>query len=146
MKYSEVKEKNEFIVIVGCGRLGASLANTLSDEGRDVLIIDKNKDALRKLSMSYGGLALIGDGTDIDMLREAELEKATAIVVVTNNDNTNIMISQMAKNIFNKELVIARLYDPERDYVYREFEIDTISPSILSSNEIWKLLTDDEGR
>lgn len=66
------------------------------------------------------------------------------MVVVTNNDNSNIMISQMAKEIFKKELVIARLYDPERDYVYREFGIDTISPAILSSNAIRGLLNSHE--
>lgn len=144
MKLFGRKEKMDYIVIIGCGRLGASLANTLSDEGQDVLIIDSNKDSFRKLSLSYGGLTLIGDATDIDVLREAQLEKATAVVVVTNDDNTNIMISQMAKELFKKELVIARLYDPERDYVYREFGIDTISPAILSANAIRKLLSRDE--
>lgn len=144
MKTFGKKEKTEYIVIIGCGRLGGSLANILSDEGQDVLIIDSNKESFRKLSPSYGGLTLIGEATDIDVLREAQVEKATAVVVVTNNDNSNIMISQMAKEIFKKELVIARLYDPERDYVYREFNIDTISPAVLSANAIRKLLNNAE--
>jgi len=144
MKLFGRKEKADYIVIIGCGRLGGSLANALSDEGQDVLIIDSNKESFRKLSLSYGGLTLIGDASDIDVLREAQVEKATAVVVVTNNDNSNIMISQMAKEIFKKELVIARLYDPERDYVYREFGIDTISPAILSSNAIRGLLNSHE--
>jgi trk system potassium uptake protein TrkA len=144
MKLFGRKEKADYIVIIGCGRLGGSLANALSDEGKDVLIIDSNKDSFRKLSTSYGGLTLIGDATDIDVLREAQVEKATAVVVVTNNDNSNIMISQIAKEIFKKELVIARLYDPERDYVYREFGIDTISPAVLSANAIRRLLSGDE--
>jgi trk system potassium uptake protein TrkA len=144
MKLFGRKERADYIVIIGCGRLGGSLANALSDEGKDVLIIDSNKDSFRKLSTSYGGLTFIGDATDIDVLREAQVEKATAVVVVTNNDNSNIMISQIAKEIFKKELVIARLYDPERDYVYREFGIDTISPAVLSANAIRRLLSGDE--
>ncbi len=141
MKYFRKKEKTNYTVIVGCGRLGASLANTLSDEGENVLIIDNNKDSFRKLSPSYGGLTLMGDATDIDMLHEAQVEKATTVVVVTNSDNTNIMVAQMTKAIFKKDHVIARLYDPEREFVYSELGINTISPAVLSVNEIRKLLS-----
>lgn len=144
MKLFEEKEKGDYTMIIGCGRLGASLAGELSDEERDVLVIDRNKDSFRKLSPSFGGITLTGDATDIDVLREAQMEKATAVVVVTDNDNTNIMIAQMAKELFKNERVIARLYDPERDYVYREFGIDTICPAALSAKEINKLLPGNE--
>jgi len=137
---SNNKKKQNYVIIVGCGRLGASLANSLSDNGGNVLIIDLDKDSVRKLSPSYGGLTLIGDATDIDVLREAGIEKATVVVAVTNDDNTNIMVAQMAKELFNIQQVISRLYDPDRECVYREFDISTICPAILSAKEISKTL------
>lgn len=140
MEFYKGFKNNEYTIIIGSGRLGTGLANTLSERGDNVLIIDNNKDAFRKLPPSYGGLTLIGDATDIDVLHEAQIENATAIVCVTNNDNTNIMISQMAKMLFKVEHVIARLYDPERECVYREFDISTICPAVLSANEIQRSL------
>lgn len=141
MKLFSAKDFSEYFIIIGSGRLGANLANTLSDEGGNVLIIDKDKNAFRKLSPSFGGLAVTGDGTDFDVLQEAQIDKADVLVVVTNNDNTNVMIAQIAKEIFKVKRVIARLYDPERGCVYREFGIDTICPAVLSAKEIDKMLS-----
>ena len=142
MKIQINKPKNEnYTIIVGCGRLGANLANTLSDSGEDVLIIDKNKEAFRKLSPAFGGLTLNGDATDLDVLQEAQISNATAVIAVTNNDNANILVAQIAREMFHIERVIARLYDPEREYVYREFGIDTICPAVLSVKEIDKILS-----
>ena len=135
------QEKTDYTIIVGCGRLGASLADTLSDEGADVLILDKDRVSFRKLSQSFGGLSIAGDGMDLDILQETQIEKADVVVAVTNNDNANIIIAQMAREIFKVKHVIARLYDPERECVYREFGIDTICPAILSANEIDKILS-----
>nr|WP_314459741.1 TrkA family potassium uptake protein [uncultured Clostridium sp.] len=142
MKIQINKQKNEnYTIIIGCGRLGVNLANTLSDSGEDVLIIDKNKEAFRKLSPAFGGLSLNGDATDLDVLQEAQISNATAVIAVSNNDNANILVAQIAREIFHIERVIARLYDPEREYVYREFGIDTICPAILSVKEIDKILS-----
>lgn len=134
------KSKESYIIIAGCGRLGANLANTLSDEGESVLIIDKDPKSFCKLSSSFGGITLEGDATDVNVLKEADIKKATTVITVTNNDNTNIMIAQMAKELFQVEKVIARLYDSERECVYQEFGIDTICPAILSAKEIDKFL------
>ncbi|MEG0823938.1 MAG: TrkA family potassium uptake protein [Erysipelotrichaceae bacterium] len=130
----------EYTVIIGCGRLGANLANTLSDKEINVLVIDSKEESFRKLSPSYGGLTLVGDATDINILKEAELDKASVVLSVTNNDSTNIMVAQMAKELFKIEHVIARLYDPERVCIYKEFNIETICPALLSVKEINKLL------
>lgn len=138
---TDKQEKENYTIIIGCGRLGANLANTLSDGGEDVLIIDKNKDAFRKLSPSFGGLSMAGDATDFDVLQEAQISNASAVIAVTNNDNANIMVAQIAREMFHIERVIARLYDPDREYVYREFGIDTICPAILSVKEIDKILS-----
>ncbi len=82
----------------------------------------------------------MGNGTDFDMLQEAQIQQASAVIAVTNDDNTNIMIAQIARDIFHANRVIARLYDPECETVYQEFGIDTICPSALSAKEIDKLL------
>jgi K+ transport systems, NAD-binding component len=135
------QEYENYTIIVGCGRLGATLANTLSDKDGNVLIIDKNKDSFRKLSPSFGGLSIIGDATDIDVMLEAQIGNASAVIAVTNNDNANIMVAQIAREMFHIKRVIARLYDPEREYVYHEFGIDTICPAILSAKGIDKILS-----
>ena len=134
------KKQSSYTVIIGCGRLGANLANALSEEGENVLILDKEKDSFRKLSSSFGGLAVEGDGTELDTLKAADVQRADTVIAVTNNDNVNIMIAQIAKECFSVKKVISRLFDPERECVYQELGIDTICPAVLSANEIDKIL------
>ena len=134
------KKQSSYTVIIGCGRLGANLANALSEEGENVLILDKEKDSFRKLSSSFGGLAVEGDGTELDTLKAADVQRADTVIAVTNNDNINIMIAQIAKECFSVKKVISRLFDPERECVYQELGIDTICPAVLSANEIDKIL------
>ena len=135
------KKKSSYTIIIGCGRLGANLANTLSEEGESVLILDKSKDSFRKLSPSFGGLAMEGDGTEPDILKAANIRRADTVIAVTNNDNINIMIAQIARECFSVKRIISRLYDPERECVYRELGIDTICPAVLSVNEIDRILS-----
>lgn len=130
----------DYTVIIGCGRLGANLANALSDDGCNVLILDKDKYAFRKLSPSFGGLCVTGDGTNLDTLQEVQIRKASVVVVVTDNDNTNVMIAQLAKRVFGVDRVISRLYDPEREFLHQEFTIDTICPAVLSANELSRIM------
>jgi trk system potassium uptake protein TrkA len=133
---SDAKSNKTYTIIVGCGRLGASLANELSELNRDVIVIDRDKNAFRKLSPSYGGLTLIGDATDLNLLKKAEIEKAGTLIVVTNNDNTNIMIAQISKELYHVGQVITRVYDPERTYVYKNQDIETVSPLTLLKDKI----------
>lgn len=139
------KKQSSYTVIIGCGRLGANLANALSEEGENVLILDKEKDSFRKLSSSFGGLAVEGDGTELDTLKAADIQRADTVIAVTNNDNINIMIAQIAKECFSVKKVISRLFDPERECVYQELGIDTICPAVLSANEIDKILCRNAG-
>lgn len=131
-----------YTLIIGSGRLGASLANDLSEQGGNVIVVDRDKSSFRKLSPSFGGLTVIGDATNLNVLNEAQIKKAEVVIVVTNDDSVNIMISQMAKGLFKKDKVISRLYDPDRKSVYDGFDIDLIYPAILSVNEINRLLKD----
>ncbi|MGN1021230.1 MAG: potassium channel family protein, partial [Aristaeellaceae bacterium] len=105
-----------------------------------VMMVDRDERAFRKLGAAYGGLTLAGDATDIAVLRSAEIERADTVVSVTNDDNTNIMVAQIARNVYHIPNVICRLYDPEREIVYKEFGIDTICPTVLSTREIDRLL------
>lgn len=134
------KKKNEYTIIVGCGRLGANLANTLSNEGKDVLIMDEDKTSFRRLAANFGGLSVIANGTDLDKLREAHIDDASAVIAVTNDDNANIMVAQMAREMFGVDKVVARLYDPECEIIYQQLGINTICPAVLSAKEIDKLL------
>lgn len=134
------KKNGGYIIIAGCGRLGANLASTLSNIGENVIIIDKIEDAFRKLSPSFGGITVTGDATEMSVLSAAEIEKASAVIALTNSDNTNIMVAQLAKEMFSIDEVIARIYDPERECIYQDFGIETICPAELSMKEIDKML------
>ena len=135
-----MRKDEKYTVIVGCGRLGASLANAISDAESSVMMVDQDERAFRKLDAAYGGLTLVGDATDVAVLRSAQIERADTVVSVTNDDNTNIMVAQIACNLYHIPNVVCRLYDPEREVVYREFDIDTICPTVLSTREIDRLL------
>lgn len=128
------------IVVVGCGRLGASIANDLYEQGEDVIVIDKNEDSFRKLSDSFGGLTYVNEGTRVETYEQLELKKDDILIVATNDDNVNIMISQLVRKMFQIHTIICRLYDPQRECVYQEFGIETICPTYLSINRIENIL------
>ena len=140
-KHQEKQHKNkDYTIIVGCGRLGASLASRFSEDGGNVLVIDEDKNSFRKLSPNYGGMVIQGDATEISVLKRAEIKNATSVIAVTNHDNTNVMVAQLAKELFHIDNVIARLYDPDRECVYRELQIDTICPVVLSTRKVDQVL------
>lgn len=130
------------IVVVGCGRLGASIANDLYEQGEDVIVIDKNEDSFRKLSDSFGGLTYVNEGTRVETYEQLEMKKDDILIVVTNDDNVNIMISQLVRKLFQIHTIICRLYDPQRECVYQEFGIETICPTYLSVNRIENILSE----
>lgn len=130
------RKEKDYTVIIGCGRLGATIANTLSDEKKNVMVVDSDEDSLRKLSSSFAGQTYVGDASDYFVLDEINLKKANVVIVVTHKDNLNIMLAKIAKEIYHVERVIARLYDPERDVVYKELGIETIYPAYLESEQL----------
>lgn len=140
MSFFNGHNKKKYTIIVGCGRLGAHLASTLSDKGEDILIIDKDNASFRKLSSSFGGIALQGDAEEMLMRGECDIDAAESVISVTNHDNTNIMIAQIAKEKYKVPHVIARLYDPAHECVYHELGIDTICPVVLSTQEVYSIL------
>lgn len=120
-----------YVIIVGCGRVGSELARLLSNEGHNVVIIDKNQVSFERLGGSFNGLTLVGNGFDLKLLRQAGIEKTDAFCAVTNGDNTNLISAQVAKKIFKVPKVIARVYDPQRAYIYGALGLDIISGTIL---------------
>ena len=102
--------------------------------------MDKNAQSFRRLSGSYGGLSTVADGTDLDALREANIRSATTMLAVTDSDSTNLMIAQMAKELFGVPKVVARVYDTEREAAFRDAGVDTICPAALSAKEADKYL------
>lgn len=124
------------IIILGCGRVGAALAQQLDVAGHEVIIIDRNQDAFARLGPDYSGEMVMGTGIDEDVLRKAGIEGADAFVAVTNGDNTNAMSAQIAKLIFHVPHVVARLYDPVREETYKTLGLDTVSPTIIGVERI----------
>ena len=120
-----------YIIIVGCGRVGSELAKLLSQEGHNVVVIDKNNSSFDRLGGDFNGLTLVGNGFDLNLLKQAGIEKADALCAVTNGDNTNLISAQVAKKIFHVPKVIARIYDPQRAHIYSALGLDIISGTIL---------------
>src|SRR3989338_4153661 len=119
------------IIIAGCGRVGSELGRLFSNEGHDVVIIDKNKTSFDRLRGAFNGVTLVGSAFDVELLKQAGVEKADAFCAVTNGDNTNLISAQVAKKIFNVPKVIARVYDPQRAHIYTALGMDVISGTIL---------------
>lgn len=138
--FKDKRQQEAYTIIIGCGRLGAGIANELSGIGENVLIMDVSAESFKRLSASFGGLSVVGDGCNLDKLKEAKIETASSVIAVTNDDNTNLMVAQIAKEIFGVKQVIARLYDPEIEFIYKKLGISTICPSVLSAKEIDKLM------
>jgi len=120
-----------YVIIIGCGRVGSELAKLLTNEGHDVVVIDKNQAALSRLGNTFNGIFLVGNGFDLALLRQAGIEKADAFCAVTNGDNTNLISAQVARKIFKVPKVIARVYDPQRAHIYRALGLDIFSGTIL---------------
>jgi trk system potassium uptake protein TrkA len=120
------------IVILGCGRMGSTMAIRLSRERHDVTVIDWEPDAFRRLK-DFEGKTVLGNGLDPDVLRKAGIEDADAFVAVTNGDNRNITSVQIAKEIFKVPKVLARIYDPMRASAYEELGIPTLCTTMIGA-------------
>ena len=123
----------QYVVIVGCGRLGSLLASQLSSLGSSVVVIDRDQAAFDNLSTEFSGFTVTGDAAEMDVLRRAKAHQADCLLAVTRHDNVNLMVAQVARSIYKVPKVIARVLDPAREAVYRQFGIETICPTELSA-------------
>ena len=121
------------IVILGCGRVGATLATMMDREGHTVSVIDQSNDSFLRLPAEFRGDVFVGNGVDEDVLIRAGIQEADAFAAVTNGDNRNIMASQIAREIFKVKRVVCRIYDPMREETYHEMGMETYCPTKLGA-------------
>ncbi len=135
--------KSVHVVIVGCGRVGSTLALELVAVGHTVAVIDRKPDAFKRLGENFSGLTIAGIGFDRDVLQEAGIERAQAVAAVTNGDNSNILIARVAREKFGIEKVVARIYDPKRAEIYERLGIATVATVKWTSERILRRILPD---
>jgi trk system potassium uptake protein len=128
------------VVIMGCGRVGSSLARNLERRGHTVAIIDQNPDAFRRLGPTYTGRKVMGYGFDRDVLREALVDRADAFAAVSSGDNSNIISARVARETFGIQNVVARIYDPGRAEIYQRLGIPTVATVRWTTDQILRRL------
>jgi trk system potassium uptake protein TrkA len=131
------------IVIMGCGRVGSTLAHILEDQGHSVAVIDQDVDAFRKLRSGFKGRKITGYGFDRDVLIEAGIEEADAFAAVSSGDNSNIISARVARESFGVERVAARIYDPRRAEVYQRLGIPTVATVRWTADQMLRTLMPD---
>ncbi|HZN74996.1 MAG TPA: TrkA family potassium uptake protein [Micromonosporaceae bacterium] len=115
------------VLIMGCGRVGSTLAASLEARGHSVAVIDQDSDAFRRLGPDFQGLTVTGIGFDRDVLIQAGIERADAFAAVSSGDNSNIISARLARETFGVQRVVARIYDPKRAEVYERLGIPTVA-------------------
>jgi trk system potassium uptake protein TrkA len=132
------------IIVVGCGRVGSELAMQVSEEGHSVVVIDKNRESLRRLT-HFHGKTIVGSGFDRDVLFQAEANTADALAAVTSGDNSNILCARIARDHYNIKNVVARIYDPARADIYMKLGIPTVATASWTTSQVkrWMLPSND---
>jgi trk system potassium uptake protein len=125
-----------FVMIVGCGRVGSSIARKMLAEGHEVSVLDEDPEAIAQLEkgmddswVDSGGSFTVGTALEMDALQETGIERADAFVASTDGDNTNLVIAQIAKRRFNVDRVVVRVLDPARARWYAEQGLQTVCPT-----------------
>lgn len=124
------------VVVVGCGRVGSSLALELTQAGHTVAVIDRNGEAFRRLGPDFAGTTVQGVGFDRDRLEEAGIERADAVAAVTSGDNSNVVIARVCRETYGVGRVVARIYDPQRAAIYQRLGIATVASVAWSTERI----------
>jgi trk system potassium uptake protein TrkA len=128
------------VIVVGCGRVGRELAVDLEAVGHAVSIIDKNRSAFRRLPERWTGKVVVGYGFDRDTLEQAGIQQAGALAAVTNGDNTNIVTARIARETYEVDKVVARIYDPRRAAVYQRLGIPTVATVSWATDQVVRKL------
>ncbi|MEI6307151.1 MAG: TrkA family potassium uptake protein [Actinomycetes bacterium] len=131
------------VVIMGCGRVGSTLAIDLEKAGHTVAVIDQNREAFRRLGADFNGRTIAGMGFDRDTLLEAGIEKADAFAAVSNGDNSNILAARVVRETFGVKNVVARIYDPGRAEIYQRLGIPTVATVLWTTDQIMRRLSPD---
>ncbi len=134
-----------FIIVVGCGRLGSSLARSLSGAGHRVTVVDWNPARFERIADLSDVEQILGTGIDVDVLRGAGAQECDALVAVTDHDNSNIMIAQTAEQIFKVRHVVARVNDPRTGPLLQTFGIQSVCPTQLAADALFEMLQSGSG-
>ena len=129
-----------YFIIAGCMKIGATLALQLSQEDHDVVVIDSDPNNLEALGSGFNGVTITGMPIDEDVLRSAGIERADALAAVTRDDNINLMVAEVAQQLFHVPKVITRLYSPEQENVFRRMGMTTVCPTSLAVARIREML------
>ena len=129
-------------LIVGCGRVGSALAKLLDADGHEIIVVDENPSAFKRLGNKFKGHVVVGTGIDYDVLKRAGAASADGFVAVTDGDNRNIMAALIAQRMFKIKRIVARIYDPPRGQMYRELGIETVVPTTEGAKLIRDTLMD----
>jgi trk system potassium uptake protein TrkA len=127
-------------VIMGCGRAGATLAQSLEGHGHSVAVIDQNPDSFRRLDADYAGSKVTGLGFDRDTLRQAGIDDAFGFAAVSDGDNSNILAARVVRETFGIENVVARIYDPHRAEIYQRLGIPTVATVRWTADQVLRRL------
>lgn len=127
-------------LIVGCGRVGSTLAKLLDADSNEVIVVDENPSAFKRLGQKFKGHVVVGTGIDYDVLKRAGAQTAEGFIAVTNGDNRNVMAALIAQRMFNIRKVVARIYDPTRGMMYRDLGIETVCPTTVGAKMIRDML------
>lgn len=128
-KTSILKNKT---LIIGCGSLGATIANKCSVEGKNIMVVDTDANAFESLSDRFSGYTFVGDVTDLSVLEEAAITSAKEIIITTGDDNTNLFVAHIARKIYNVPSIYVRLSDPDSEVLLKDMDIHAIYPLELS--------------
>jgi trk system potassium uptake protein TrkA len=131
--------------VIGCGRVGSSVALALKDAGWEVTVIDDHEEALGRLGEDWTGEFLVGHGMDLQLLRNAGIEEADAVVVTTDGDNSNIVIGQMAQKQFNVPSVVVRVLDPARAKFFSSRGLNVVCPTSSAISTLTEAVRAAEG-
>ncbi|MFC7402211.1 potassium channel family protein [Citricoccus sp. GCM10030269] len=130
-------------VIMGCGRVGSSLALTLERSGHSVAVVDQDERAFRRLGRHFGGQRVTGVGFDRDALTRARIQDAYAFAAVSSGDNSNVIAARVARETFGVEHVVARIYDPGRAEIFQRLGIPTVAAVRWSTDQVLRRILPD---
>lgn len=130
------------LLVAGCGMVGAKLALRMCRMGHDVSVVDREEESFEYLGDGFTGLTFVGNTIDLDVLRRAGIEGCDAVAAMTNSDNVNVMISQIAREMFSISHVLTRVYDPDRERIFAQFGLHTICPTTLTVESAVAALTE----
>ncbi len=131
------------IVIMGCGRVGSTIAHILEDSGHSVAVIDQDPEAFRKLRSGFKGVKITGIGFDRKVLTEAQIERADAFAACSSGDNSNVIAARVARESFGVRRVVARIYDPRRAEVYQRLGIPTVATVRWTADQMLRRMLPD---